>query len=44
MLKESMSAVIDYLYNACEVSLVLEIIRDSLSPENIRRVYWSWQI
>lgn len=37
MLKESMSAVIDYLYNACEVSLVLEIIRDSLSEEIIEK-------
>ena len=37
MLKESINAVIDYLYNACEVSLVLELIRDSLSEEIIEK-------
>ena len=37
MLKDSINAAIDYLYNACEVSLALEIIRDSLSEEIIEK-------
>ena len=37
MLKESINAAIDYLYNTCEVSLVLELIRDSLSEEIIEK-------
>ncbi|MEM8828958.1 MAG: hypothetical protein AAGE96_06320 [Cyanobacteria bacterium P01_G01_bin.19] len=35
MLKESINAVIDYLYNSCQIELALELIRDSLSEDII---------
>ena len=37
MIRESINAAIDYLYNSCEVSLTLELIRDSLSEEIIEK-------
>ena len=37
MLKESINAAIDYLYNSCQIELVLELIRDSLSEEIIEK-------
>lgn len=37
MLKESINASIDYLYNSCEVSLALELIRDALSGDIIEK-------
>ena len=35
MIRDSINGAIDYLYNSCQVELVLELIRDSLSEDII---------